>query len=290
MQAFAVLLLLAQEKKAPDDVRLVLQNAHATLDLKDTGVANRAICIGGSALRAGKSGSDPDEKKAIEEFLAAKDDDIRRQLQAYLKKNSIDAATTDWIVLDMEHPVHPSDLGSSEHDANRDALIEAFKRRIAIAREALPKAKLSLYGTIVGDSRGLVENAGFQAAMKGCRRAADLGMFDRLDYLVPVIYQRWGPQDRNYRTLEEYTRQTVKMSATLNRSDGSSVPLAPLLSVRVFNKNSAHDRKAVSPDSAKLQLKVLAEFKEVAMVGFWSGQEKPDDVNLVEFLKKLELK
>ncbi len=283
----ALALLQDPERKASLDIRLVLQNASATLDLKAAGVGAQARSIGGSALASGKS--DKDDATAIADFLAASDDDIRKRFEAYLKKNGLDAQSAEWIVLDMEHPVHPSDIGQAEHDANRDKIIDAFKRRIAIARAMLPKAKLSLYGVVVGDSRGLVENEGFKTSMKGYQRAAELGMFDTLDYLTPVIYQRWGPDDRNYKTLEEYTRQTVKASATVRRKDGSAIPLAPLLSVRVFNSKSAHDNKIVSVESAKLQLKVLAEFKEVAMVGFWSARQDPADVDLPDFFKKLDL-
>ncbi len=293
IEALLLCVALQDPESKTLDVRLVLQNDFVTeIDLKGTGATNRALSVGGSALVAGKSDAEKDEpkEKPIARFLDTDDDKIRKRFAAYLKTHAIDAQTTDWIVLDMEHPVHPSDLGQAEYDTNRDKLIEAFKRRIAIAREALPKARLSLYGVVVGNSRGLVENEGFKTSMKGYQRAAELGMFDALDYLVPVIYQRWGPDDRIYKTLEEYTRQTVKMSATLKRKDGSSIPLAPLLSVRVFNTKSDHDRKPVSAESAKLQLKVLAECPEVKMVGFWSADEKPKDVNRVDFLKQLDLK
>ena len=102
-------------------------------------------------------------------------------------------------------------------------------------------------------------------------------MYDQLDFICPVLYQRFGPDDAKPETLHRWidasTKQGIEESVTLTRSDATQIPLAPILSFWVFNPRSANDRKAVSPELVAHQLAIIQQSTEVEVILFWSGSE-----------------
>ena len=100
-------------------------------------------------------------------------------------------------------------------------------------------------------------------------------MYDELDFICPVLYQRFGTDDATSATLRRWidaaTRQAIDGSLTVARSDGAPIPLVPIVSFWVFNGRSVNNRQAVSPESVARQLEAVQQAVGVAAILFWSG-------------------
>ena len=150
----------------------------------------------------------------------------------------------------------PRSLGEFEGRRQRD-LIAAYRRRIGVARQVLrdtevPGLRLGMYQVIVPDGRG-ESSEGFERRMCGYLEAGRQGMYDELDFICPVMYQRFGVDDTTPEMLHKWvtaaTRQGIEGSLDLTRRNGSTIPLVPILSFWVFNGRSASNRQACRPTS-----------------------------------------
>lgn len=266
-------------------VDLALQDAYGTLDLSSLGVGLGAWCMSGSALKCSYADSllaDP-----VAAFLGYTDGEIRAALDAYLGSHpDLDPSTSDWIILDLEHPVHPRDVGEPEYDLVRPRIVEAFRRRILIARERFPNAFLSMYGVIVGDSRGRT-TARLLRSMEGYRAMAAGGVFDALDGITPVLYQRFGPDDPYFATIGAYTEAVLQESSTLPDSEGRILPLAPLLGFRVYNGGSVNSGDPADVPALRMQVGIALAHPRVARVGFWAESEEQEDYHLSTLLQQV---
>jgi hypothetical protein len=71
-------------------------------------------------------------------------------------------------------------------------------------------------------------------------------MYDFVDYLVPILYNRFSKGDvdspaekpKLHLWIERSTRQAITSSQKLTRRNGHSIPLAPILTFWVTNGNS----------------------------------------------------
>ena len=134
--------------------------------------------------------------------------------------------------------------------------------------------------------------------MCGYREAGRQGMYDDLDFICPVLYQRFGPLDAGPKRLRQWldasTRQALDQSVTLTRRNGDGIPLVPILSFWVFNGKSENDRDAVTPASVARQLRLVQDSTGITAILFWSGSETPlgmarakepvEEINIVELL------
>jgi hypothetical protein len=286
------------------DIRFSLQGRYASvLDLSALCITNSAVTIHGSALHAGQGIT---EDEFINEHTEA---ELSRQLNSYLDRNIPNPGIKHLFILDMEpgYPdpndptgekhiqFSPSDLGEYEGDL-RDQLIKAYGRRIKVARNVLKKRwpraglEIGLYGVIVPMGKGQ-ENDALQRRISAYRRAGKLGMYDFLDYLVPVLYNRFGPSDvslpdeldRLHGWIENATRQALDNSQQLTRRNGKRIPLAPVLTFWVNNGNSAHHKKRILPKTMDLQFRILAEYPSVKITVLWSGSETIEEMEETEY-------
>jgi hypothetical protein len=286
------------------EIRFSLQGRYASvLDLSAFCITNSAVSIHGSALHAGK-GITEDEfiNKHTEAELAG-------QFNSYLDRNLPNPGFNHLFILDMEpgYVKHddsneeinvqfsPSDLGNYEGEL-RDQLIKAYVRRIKVARNVLkrrwPRAGLEtgLYGVVVPMGKGQ-ENDAFLKRMEAYRRGSRLGMYDFLDYLVPVVYNRFGPSDvslpgeldKLHGWIEKSTRQALENSQQLTRRNGDRIPLAPLLTFWVNNGSSTHHKKPILPQTMDLQLRILGEYRTVKITVLWSGSETREEMEETDF-------
>jgi hypothetical protein len=191
--------------------------------------------------------------------------------------------------------IAPVRLGEFETDKKlQRALIAAYRRRIRVARQVLrqtkrPGLKLGLYQVIVPDGKGQ-STSGFDQRMRGYHEAGDQGMYDQLDFICPVLYQRFGPDDAKPATLRRWlnaaTKQGINESLSLTRKNHTRIPLVPLLSFWVFNSNSDNNRDAVQPESVARQLQIVQDAPGIEAIVFWSGwqttQEMESDTKPVE--------
>jgi hypothetical protein len=177
-------------------------------------------------------------------FVSKTQADVERRLQAYLNGHpSVSPATTGIIVMDIEDP-HLADM-HTRPAAEQDAMIAAFKTRIAATRAKFPLAKIALYGTLHPDAKGRAADATYLARLASLVRAGKRGMYDGLDYLSPVLYVRFGPTDPAWGTIAAFTQLGIDGSRQLRKSSGQAIPLLPLLSLWVANGNSKHNDQII---------------------------------------------
>lgn len=280
------------------DFRFSLQSRYASTPfvaaLAPLGVTNGAVTIEGHATLSEKT-------IGRNAFLSAKAADIRTRLNTFLGTHEHPRAD-DLVILDMEpKEIEPQNLGDFDGPEQRK-LIRAYARRIRVARQVLrgiePSVKVGLYQVIVPDGRGRLSE-GFARRLCGYIAAGRQGMYDELDFICPVLYQRFGSKDTNAETLREWiaaaTQQAFDGSLALARSDGSPIPLVPLLSFWVFNGGSENNRDAVTPRSVARQLEVVQKASGVEAIVFWSGSETEmtaatdpvEPIDIVRFLRRI---
>ena len=193
--------------------------------MRSMGVSNHAWCAHGSALRAGYTIS-------LDEFLSASFDDIRSTFYNYVMSHELAFDTTDLVVIDIEYPITPRQLGNwliELQEADEEHLfaewVEAYRLRIAVARDVLPNARLGLYGMIVPHAWGDPDMESQQRNMTGYRAAEELGLYDEIDALITIIYQRFGPDDSKFDRLEDMTAMAlsrIDVTAAYRRNCHSS--------------------------------------------------------------------
>ena len=266
------------------DIRFSLQNRYAEPNLVNElgqfGISNRAVTISGRATMSEKEISRTD-------FIGAKDEEIRSKLTDFLEEHEL-PRENDLVILDMEpEKIAPRHLGEFENDKKlqRD-LIAAYRRRIRVARQVLrqtrrPGLKLGLYQVIVPDGKGR-PSAEFDQRMRGYLAAGEQGMYDQLDVICPVLYQRFGADDATPETLRKWTdassRQGIERSLDLTRRNGTRIPLAPLLSFWIFNGQSDNHRDAVQPKSLARQLRIVQDAAGIGAIVFWSAWQTVEEM------------
>lgn len=196
------------------------------------------------------------------------------------------------LILDMEDP-HPSDLGyllDSNGDVivphqavtaqQRDDRIAAYRTRIKAARKVFPNAQIGMYGVLVPDGQGRPTAQAYLDAHAACVDAGTRGCFDDLDYITPVLYNRFGPTDgAAWTTYATMAAQGIDGSRDIHRSDGREIPLIPLLNSTVNNGNSNHHRQYIkdlpTPNPVANTIGIIVgvlEAKNVEEAFFWVGQ------------------
>jgi hypothetical protein len=266
------------------DIRFSLQNRYAEDSLVNLltslGISNRAVTISGRATRSEKEISRTD-------FIGANAEEIRSRLTDFLDEHRL-PRNDDLVILDMEpREIAPRNLGVFEDDKKlQRALIAAYRRRIRVARQVLRQTghtglKLGLYQVIVPDGKGRTSPE-FEQRMRGYREAGDQGMYDELDVICPVLYQRFGSDDAEPERLRRWigaaSRQGIDESLTLTRKNGTRIPLVPVLSFWAFNRNSQNNRDAVQPESVAHQLGIVQDAAGIDAIVFWSGWQTPDEM------------
>jgi hypothetical protein len=268
------------------DIRFSRQDRYARRSLVSSltrlGISNDAVTISGRATRSRK-----DVTK--EEFLGAGTETIRTSLTKFLQKHHLPRAG-DLVILDMEPKgIAPPHLGDFEGKQLRD-LVAAYRRRIRVARQVLrrtklPRLRLGLYQVIVPDGRGRT-SADFEHRLRGYIEAGLRGMFDELDFICPVLYQRFGSDDATPETLRKWiaaaSRQAIEGSLALTRRNGTRIPLVPFLSFWVFNGGSADNRRAVPPKMLARQLEIVQAAVGVEAILFWSAWQTEREMELAK--------
>src|SRR5262245_65450457 len=109
-------------------------------------------------------------------------------------------------------------------------------------------------------------------------------MYDQLDVICPVLYQRFDSGDATPETVRKWiaasTRQAIDKSLALTRKNGSRIPLAPILSFWVVNKRPPDDpvRPAVPPASIARQLEIVQNAAGIETIVFWSAWQTTEEM------------
>lgn len=289
------------EPPATCDFRFSLQNRYAgqriAAGLSGLHVSTHAVTLSGRATKS-------EAEITKDDFIGANARAIRAELTKFLDVHQLPQAN-DLVILDMEpRGFAPRQLGDFEGTEQLD-LITAYSRRISAARQVLAETglgglRLGMYQVIVPDGRGRI-SAGFQRRMSGYLQAGSQGMYDELDFICPVLYQRFGPDDTESTTLPKWvaasTRQAIEASLQLTRRNDDRIPLVPILSFWVFNGRSNDNRQAVGADLVAMQLDAVQHAVGIMAALFWSGwqtkaemesaKDPVEPLNLIAFLHQV---
>ncbi len=183
-------------------------------------------------------------------------------------------------ILDIEKPVQPREFGAFieelEAEDNMELFgqyIDAFRRRIQAAREVLPNARIAMYGVIVPHSWGDPDLPPQQKIMSGYWAAEEYGFYDDADLLIPIIYQRFGPDDNKFDRLDDYTILGWEEANNLRRTDGTSIPVVPMTTFKIYNGGSPYTKTPVDPENLLYQINVLRDLGVHEFL-FWNGKDE----------------
>jgi hypothetical protein len=206
----------------------------------------------------------------LEQFLAYTADQVEDTFRSFMN-NKGPFENDEIIIIDIESPIHPKEFNN--HLEDLEAIVEAFKMRIDVVKSVAPTHPVALYGVVVPHGQGSEED--WASTYEGYQKAGEFGLYDNLDYIVPVLYHRWGETDNNPEERQRASvQQGLSKSAALTRTNGDSIPLFPLLSLSVFNGNSNHNHDAPLPEHVDQVVKIVLEYSEVELFGFWTGHDE----------------
>ncbi|MFG0284837.1 MAG: hypothetical protein ACF8R7_10490 [Phycisphaerales bacterium JB039] len=194
----------------------------------------------------------------MEEFLAVPEEEIAQWLRMHLRPGGhldhIGAVMASgersliYIFVDVEGNLHPSQLWelwdpaiTPEPRFTKQEVADGFALRLRVTRRVIneefpeQKIKLGLWGTMQPHGFGFPTDLAFLKRRANLIELASLGMLDDADFLVPIVYPRFATTSIRYDRVAEYTMQALDGSAMIKRSDGSSMPLMPMASLRIYN-------------------------------------------------------
>lgn len=215
----------------------------------------------------------------IESFIVATDAQISARIAQFQNNHADVAPTTKGIILmDIEDVASPSGMHQYS-DATQDRIFAAFRSRVRLTRQAFPNARLAIYGGSV-DGQGDASDATQILRARALERAGAGGMFDGVDFLAPVLYARFGPNDtvNSWASLGAYTHLGIATWRRVRQSNGTALPILPLVTYWIANGNSVHndgiiaDFPITNPAQATLgvQMDMFAAMG-VTEILFWSG-------------------
>lgn len=268
---------------------LALQNQYTSHAVECWGVGNNAWSIQGQYLGAPRFTNG--QNTTVEQFLAWTQSDVEDELESYLADiNSgpsiiLDPNTSDILVLDIEHPIHPKDWGKYYDEKGVVKfwnLMNGFKIRIAAAREIFPNAQLGLYGVVVPMSKGGTGGP-WPSRLNGYESAGTLGVYDGLDYLIPVVYSRWSYENGEIfqAGIERMVSQAIDTAGSLLNSSGEETPVFPLTNFYIANGSSLYHGYKAEPAALSIIVSAIeSELGTDGVYGFWNGVQGGDADNL----------
>ncbi|MDG1837225.1 MAG: hypothetical protein P8I91_00295 [Phycisphaerales bacterium] len=222
-------------------------------------------------------------RTTVDEFIAISDDELTQQITTYLSRHpSLNAKTTGFVILDIESPEPPSKIAglleteSPELGQRRfAAVVQAYKRRIAIVRQALPNATLCLYDVGSPAARGK-DSSEWRSRVVAQRMAAEQGLLTFIDGVCPVLYSRYGKSESGYKTNTAAAQNAIAACREITQGIEPAPQIIPLLSFAIYNGNSTDNRLAASTTGVAERLQVLSKLG-IGQVIFWNaGPTLPD--------------
>jgi hypothetical protein len=231
--------------------------------LAELKIGNNVISVNGSFLKW-------NNKDTLERALAYSPAEIKKEFESFLKRGNFPDNKNMVYILDLEAPIHPKNFATLKPELLKK-VFKAFKLRIKIARAILPKSKIGLYGIMNASGTGIYSE-GFIKRFKALKIFGAQGLYDDLDYIVPVLYQRFGAKDGGREaTWEAMVRQGVEASSLIKNSKGESIPLMPFNTPVVWNGGSLSHLSTVPYQKMQKVVKILAEYESVKAIVFWLG-------------------
>ncbi|MDP7030211.1 MAG: hypothetical protein QF733_08325 [Phycisphaerales bacterium] len=243
-----------------------LQNSFAEGDW----VPGRAWFISGWALGAPK-------QTTVDAFIAKTDEQLAELLAKYLLRHpALTPDTTAVVVLDIERPerlsrlAHLLDQERPEESKRRfRAVVEGFKRRVAVVRAALPNAVICLYDFGSPAPKGK-DSESFRNQVGAQRAAVSQGLLAGVDAVCPVLYMRFGAGERGYASIARATEQSIEACRSLLTGVTPQPRIIPLLSFAIFNGNSVDHGTPADVGGTAQRLELLDRLG-IRTAILWSG-------------------
>ena len=194
------------------------------------------------------------------EFLAKTQTEIEDHLEAdfFPDAPNVRSNTRGTIIIDMEgeadgHSCHPNDL-HLETTADKGSIIAAWKTRIAACRAVFPNARIGMYGLPIPVTKGDPLQATWIARIAAIVQAGTVAgynsvgsAYDGLDVIIPILYARYGPTDNVgfWTSYDEQADTCIIGAKTILKSDGSAIPIMPLINTYVANGGSNENDLAI---------------------------------------------
>eukprot|EP00937_MAST-01D_sp_MAST-1D-sp2_P006381 g6381.t1 len=238
------------------DYRLVEESKYSSFSVHSLGLSvNRSICMNDYF-------STSHNDMTLKDVIDASNDTIRTNALKIAEHAHNGTNTTSLIILDVEYPVQYNQMWF-QNDTMLADIVLAVRRRVQITRQLFPRAPVALYDEQCSSNKTVIA---------GYRRAAALGLWDDVTYLVPVLYLGSPAQNATNHTNEVLTSTAAgKMT-----SRGGAIPMAPLLSWKFFPSDCAvpfdsmHDiLRAIEQLSAMLP----PQPTPIPVVHLWSGKD-----------------
>ena len=222
-------------------------------------------------------------RTTVDEFIAVSDEELTQQITTYLSRRpSLNAETTGFVILDIERPEPLSKIArlleteSPELGQRRfAAVVQAYKRRIAIARQALPNATLCLYDVGSPAARGK-DSPAWRSRVAAQRMAVEQGLLEHVGGICPVLYSRYGENESGYKTNTAAAEYAIAACRDITQGIEPAPLIIPLLSFAIYNGNSTDNRLAASSTGVAEQLLVLSKLG-VGQVIFWNAESTLPD-------------
>jgi hypothetical protein len=211
---------------------------------------NGAFTIIGSALSASNIITD-------QEFQNVTDQQIRTTLQNYIQNHAdfLNENTIGKVLLDIEHPRNFAEIENIS-DNDLDWFVDGVKRRVSILRELLPNARLGLYAVGSPQSQGSLTDEKKSKYV----RALNRGLLDNVDFISPVLYSRFGPNDSNYgKVLAGVSARQCRELCDHILQNGQSVGVHPLVTPRIYNGNSNENGQLAQRELIEEKMRFMRE-------------------------------
>ena len=276
--------------------QLVRQSSLA--DGSHPAVRGDTISLNGSFLRARWD-------MTMEEFLAVPEDEIHPWLRFQLEPGghvhhiSQEIATgrhpVVYVYLDIEWQLHPKHLWKywdpahhPEPTFTRQEVADAFAMRLRVTKEVFKElhpeqdVRVGLFSTLEPQPGGWPTDPPYLKRLANLTELASLGMLDPADFLVPVLFARFASTAPAYDKLERYAMQGLDGSAQLRRSDGSSIPMMPQLSIRIYNGGQPTGLIRTSWLQEMIDV-IRNSGHRIEAIGFWVAPSERDECAFAYF-------
>lgn len=200
-----------------------------------------------------------------------------------------------YIFMDVEHALHPKNLWQywdpeyyPDPPFTKQEIADAYAMRLRVLREVIEseypnqKIKTGLFGTLHPSPSGYPGDEKFLKRRDCLIELASLGMLDTTDYLVPVIYARFPSTHVRHKEAARYTMQALDGSSMIRRSDGSSLPMMPLLSLRIYNGGQPDGLATVSWLQDCIDA-IRDSGHWIEAIGFWVARQESAECTLAYF-------
>ena len=282
---------LDDQMPATGDIRIIFQDHFAAAGfnsaMAELGISTAGISLDATAHTGIFYELSQGKLEDIDFFIESTPDLVRKRLRRFIDDKHVDANTEDFMLIDIEAFVDLKKLGTYETDPDlQQQIIEAYRLRVEITKELLPNVKVGIWNTVSPPPGKFPNIPSIDKKQRGYHRASELGLFDDVDYLVPTLYNIFGPDDFNSEDAwldwyYHYNERAINLTKEITDSQGTSIPIAPLLSLLTFNcaidecsGGTHHKGLPIRPQDSAFLINQLQQYPEVETIIFWSGRDE----------------